>query len=139
MDRVEEAIGAGVIRYVPAAPVPALPVLSVVNLLSSDSSAVTTGIRDITSKAGSTITAAIELRDAASGETLPLTALFRMPLRASDGRERFVLVSMVDGVATITVTLPESGRWEVTQESINSGLPPAEHMQFAGLTLYIVL
>jgi len=92
---------------------------------------------DVTCSVGSTVTANAELR-APDGSIIPLTATFRMPLIARDGRERVILARMENGVATISIALPESGVWVISEETINSGLPPEMQMRFARHEIYVV-
>lgn len=65
-----------------------------------------------------------------------LTAKFHMPMRSRDGRERLILVDVVDGKAIFTVRMPTSGVWSVTEEGISSELP--ERFSFDGLTIRVV-
>lgn len=94
---------------------------------------------EATCPAGTTLTVSVSLVDAAAGAVIPLTGAFRMPLIASDGRERIVAASMADGVASIAVPLAESGVWGVTQDDINRDLPITQHMAFSGIKVYVSL
>lgn len=94
------------------------------------------GLGDVTCPVGTVLTVTSELRSPSG--LVPLTDTFRMPLLARDGRELMLLASLVSGVATITVPLRDSGAWQVTEESINSGLPEAMHMHFSGITAYVI-
>jgi hypothetical protein len=99
---------------------------------------ISTNFSEVTCPAGTTLTVSAKLADAA-GATIPLTGTFRMPLIASDGRERIVGVSMTNGVASIAVPLTESGVWGVSQASVNRDLPAEQHMAFAGAKVYVTL
>lgn len=90
---------------------------------------------DVTCPVGAVLHMRAELRSA-SGELLPLSDSFRMPIRSRDGRERVLLAVMADGVMQLDVPLRESGAWSATQASINEGLPPEQQMLFAGVTVY---
>lgn len=92
---------------------------------------------DVTCAVGSTVTATAELR-APDGSIIPLTAAFRMPMIARDGRERVIMARLENGVATISTALPESGVWVTSEETINSGLPPEMQMRFARHEIYVV-
>jgi hypothetical protein len=93
---------------------------------------------DVTIPAGATVTITAELRHPIADDVLPLDGTFRMPIRARAGREIVVLVGMQQGIATVDIPLKQSGAWSVDEETINSGLPPEQHMQFAGITAFVV-
>lgn len=92
----------------------------------------------VTCPAGTMLTVSAKLVDA-TGVTIPLTGSFRMPLIASDGRERIVGVAMTAGVASFAVPLAESGVWSVTDDNLNRDLPAAQHMAFSGIKVYVTL
>lgn len=92
---------------------------------------------DVTCAAGAIVAATAELR-MPDGSPLPLSAAFRMPLVARDGRERILRAQFVGGVAEIAATLPDSGCWRVTESTINQDLPEEHRMEFAGLTVFVV-
>ena len=69
---------------------------------------------------------------------LPVSDTFRMPVTSTDGGEKVVLATMVDGIIAIRIPMTESRTWRVTQDTINRALPPAMHMAFAGLTVYVI-
>lgn len=123
--------------FAPPAVAPDLrPRIVIVGVTSSDpAAAILPG--DVTLAVGSTVTVAIELRDTADA-LLPLSAAFRMPLTARDGRERMVLATFDAGAAVISTTLAESGCWQITERAINSGLPEAQHMRFDGLQIFVI-
>jgi hypothetical protein len=93
---------------------------------------------EVTCPQGSTLTATVEIRNAA-GVIILLSASFRMPVKARDGREVVALATFVDGVATIVIPFTQSGVWLITEQAINSALPPEGHMSFSGLTVYVVV
>lgn len=145
----EEAIWAGsgwIVRQAiapvaPSAPA-ALPTLKITAIAADATHAASTAIAadfsEVTCPAGTTLTVTAKLVDSADA-TIPLTGSFRMPLIASDGRERIVGVAMTAGVASIDVPLAESGVWAVTQGSVNRDLPAAQNMAFAGAKVYVTL
>jgi hypothetical protein len=74
-----------------------------------------------------------------SGQRVPgFAAEFAMPLRSTDGLMRYLDVRFADGRTTFSALMSDSKRWEVTQELINSNLPPEMHMQFAGMVITAV-
>lgn len=93
---------------------------------------------DVTCAAGSSVAVTAELRDPSGSGTLPVSAAFRMPLVARDGRERYLLAAFADGVATIATTLAESGCWQIEESTINRDLPDEQHMSFAGLRIFVL-
>lgn len=103
----------------------------------ADAISVTAALDDVTCPAGTLLAVAAELQDA-DGAPVPVTATFRMPIVARDGREKVLLVSLVDGVASFNAPMRESGVWEVTAAIINQGLPATEQMDFGGITIYVV-
>lgn len=98
---------------------------------------ITSTLNDVTCPAGTLLNVSAALQDGASNPVL-VAATFRMPIVARDGREKVLLVTLVDGVASFNAPMRESGVWEVTQAIINQGLPAAEQMDFAGITIYVV-
>ncbi len=126
----------------PPAPVVAapqqLPELVVTAIEPDTGHAAATQVRslsDVTCPVGAVLHMRAELRGA-SGDLLPLSDSFRMPIRSRDGRERVLLAVMADGVMQLDVPLRESGAWSATQAFINEGLPPEQQMRFAGVTVY---
>jgi voltage-gated potassium channel Kch len=110
--------------------------LVILAITASTAIDVTLDLREVTCPVGAEITVAAELQDG-TGQIVPIDASFRMPLRARDGRERVLLATFTQGVVSLAATLRESGVWRVDQVSINEMLPPEQHMQFGGLTLYV--
>lgn len=72
------------------------------------------------------------------GQKVPVSARFRMPITATDGRERLILAILDQGTLTAEWTPSESGTWRVTEEAINRALPPEARMRFAGLTILVL-
>ena len=70
--------------------------------------------------------------------SVPLSTMFRMPLRSRDGRERILVANFVNGAATVNVTMRESGAWDVIEKSINEDLPGSIRMLFPGLRVFVV-
>lgn len=91
---------------------------------------------DITCTVGSTVTATATLT-AGDGSIIPLNAMFRMPLKARDGRERVLLVKLVNGVANLLAPLRESGVWVIDERNINEGLPAAQHMHIKTQMIFV--
>lgn len=91
---------------------------------------------EVTCVAGTRLSVQAELQ--LDGETFPSDGSFRLPMRASDGRERFLLATMVQGAISLQATVAESGRWMVREAGVNEALPPDQHMRFAGFTIFVV-
>ena len=91
---------------------------------------------EVTCVAGTRLSVQAELQ--LDGAPVPLAGSFRMPLRASDGRERFLLATMNQGLISLQATMADSGRWVVTEAGVNEALPPEQRMRFAGITIYVV-
>lgn len=72
-----------------------------------------------------------------ANELIPLTATFRMPIKATDGRIRMLLVGFNEGNFVIEVTFKESGEWFVDESLINSNLPSEQHMRFNKITAFV--
>lgn len=96
------------------------------------------GVAVATVPQGATLTVAAELR-APGGAVIASSDVFRMPLRATDGRERIVLARMTAGLISVTVPLRESGVWEISEAGINSAIPPENQMAFSGLKIFVVV
>lgn len=115
-----------------------LPELVVTAIESDTDHAAATQVHslaDVTCPVGAVLRMRAELRGA-SGELLPLSDSFRMPIRSRDGRERVLLAVMTAGVMHLDVPMRESGAWSATQASVNEGLPPELQMRFAGVTVH---
>lgn len=118
---------------------PSQPAMVVTGIVADADHAGSTLVSDMTSVTcpmGATLTVSAELRDH-TGNVLPLSDSFRMPLRARDGREKVILAHVENGIATINAPMRESGVWIVSDESINKGLPSEMKMAFAGMTIYV--
>lgn len=125
-------------QAVPAVPTVQRPKLIITETTADADHAAQTQIKagEITCLAGAVITFKTELHSA-DGAILPLTDTFRMPMRSSDGREKILLVQMVDGIATITAPMRESGTWSATETTINEALPESSQMEFAGVKVFV--
>ncbi len=122
-------------NYAPPQP----PKLVVTALSSEDPTAlVAADLSEVTCKSGATVSATIELRDGQES-IVPIDESFRMPLRARDGRERILLVTLVGGIAQVEAVIAESGLWQVAEAAINESLPSDKYMVFDGLSIYTVL
>jgi hypothetical protein len=100
--------------------------------------AVSQDLSEVTVPAGSMVTISAELRHPVTDDVLPLDGTFRMPITARDGREIIALVGVQQGVVTVDIPLKSSGAWSADERTINSGLPPEQRMQFAGVTAFVV-
>ncbi|MFN3987574.1 MAG: hypothetical protein ACK4KV_18955 [Rhodocyclaceae bacterium] len=110
----------------------------VVTGISSQEDIVVEDMRTVTCATETQLAVSVEIRDPITATVLPVDQTFRLPFRARDGRERILLAVFTAGAATITTTVGESGCWQIREETINSGLPPEQHMQFAGLDIYVI-
>lgn len=91
---------------------------------------------EVTCLEGTRLAVTAELRVGAA--VVPDAGQFRLPLRATDGRERVLLASMAAGVITINATLRDSGIWRVDEAGVNSAMPPGQGFAFDGLTVYVL-
>ena len=86
---------------------------------------------------GSIVTIDVELQY--QGQRVPgFGEEFAMPMRSTDGMMRYINIKFADGRATFAAAMNDSKRWETTPELINSGLPVAAHMDFAGIVITAV-
>lgn len=131
----EHANGAVVRILISHEPAPR-PRIVITQIASSDPEALIAP-GDVTIAAGESVAVLAELR-APDDSLVPLTAAFRMPVVARDGRERIVLAKFIGGVAEISTMFAESGVWQIRESAINSGLPAEQHMDFDGLDIYVV-
>lgn len=122
----------------PAQPqaVPELVITAISADAEHEASTLVQSVGEVTCAAGATLTFTAELRGA-DGQPLPVSDVFRLPIRARDGREKVLLATMVDGVVTITAPMRESGVWSATAAGVNEALPDAAKMSFAGATVYV--
>lgn len=98
--------------------------------------AVNEALTEVTCVAGTRLSVQAELQ--LEGEAFPSDGSFRLPMRASDGRERFLLATMVQGAISLQATMADSGRWMVRESGVNEALPPDQRMRFAGITIFVV-
>lgn len=92
---------------------------------------------EVTVNAGGALTATGRITDA-GGSLVPVTATFRLPIQASDGRERLVAAVVTEGAVSVAWTPKESGVWSITQDLVNLRQPDTTKMKFAGLTVYVL-
>lgn len=123
--------GGGAPQQAPA-PVPEVVIVGI----SADSPAAVIDGNEVTAPVGSVVTCTVEMR--VGGSIVPISESFRMPVVASDGRERLSLATFTAGTAAIRFAVRESGMWHVTEDEINKRLPADRHMKFAGVTIYAV-
>ena len=109
------------------------PEIIITAISSNDADNIINGLSEITCKSGSTINVTAEIKK--DGNIVTLTDSFKMPLIASDGRERIVLAKFVNGTANISSTLSEAGFWSITEEAINKGVAEENKFAFKGLQI----
>lgn len=79
----------------------------------------------------------------AQGHVIPVDATFRLPLQPTDalgafqGQADYVDAELKKGILHSSWTPEFSGRYVITEATINAGLPEAAKMAFAGLTIYV--
>lgn len=137
-DRYDEA--EGTFHRDAAVAAPSRPSIVITHIEADEANATTTTLAadwsEVTCREGTRLTVSAELRS--GHEVLPLTAQFRLPLRATDGRERVLLATMTNGHISIGATLRDSGIWRVDEAGINSALPAGQGFAFSGLTVYVL-
>lgn len=120
-------------------PEPQLPELVITGIDVDAAHTAETSIKpsldDVTCPAGTTLTFHAALRQGT--DVVPLTDTFRMPVRSRAGGEMMLAVEMVAGLATVTVTMSQSGAWFVTEDTINQDLPPGRRMRFGGIRVFV--
>lgn len=114
------------------------PSLVIVSSSSSDpDNTVFDTAGEVTCPVGTTLTFNVELH--IRGQKIEgINQHYRTPIRARDGREKIIAIDIVDGAATVKVTMRESGCWEVTGEMINENLGDDEKMNFSGIRAFVV-
>lgn len=137
-DRYDEA--QGTFHREGAVATPSRPHIVITHIEPDEGNAATTLLApdwsEVTCREGTRLAVSAELRS--GDELLPLTAQFRLPLRATDGRERVLLATMADGCISIGATLRDSGIWRVDEVGINSAMPAGQGFAFSGLTVYVL-
>lgn len=86
----------------------------------------------------SKITARGEVRINGAVIAEAFTGAFRLPIIASDGRERIILATITKGLMEAHWTPSESGKWRITEAGINSALPADRQMTWRDLTVYVL-
>lgn len=118
---------------------PIKPQLKVINVESSnpDETDISDRSDDITCPVGTTLTFDIELR-INDTKVDDANKTYRTPIRARDGREKIIKIDIVDGSASVKVTMRESGCWIVDSEMVNESLDEKEKMTFSGIKVYVL-
>ena len=118
-------------------PPPAPPVIPTLRILSATGGTYDALLGEITVPAGTAITVETEVQ--VEGQVVPAYAgAFRVPVVASDGREKVLGATIVAGVAAITWTPRDSGIWAITQARLNRDLPTEQRLQFSGLRIFVL-
>lgn len=121
---------------------PTRPTLVITAIAADEAHAASVIIADdfseITCPIGTVLTATVHLVDG-TNYIIPLTTPvpFRMPRRASDGRERVKSAAFNNGVAVIVLTMDEGGIWMIDEGLINRALLSDQQMAFGGITMYV--
>ena len=92
---------------------------------------------ELTLPVGATLTATGEIQLGGVTATT-FSDSFRMPIKATDGREKVLLATVTNGVASITWTPKESGIWNITEALMNRDLPTESHLSFRGLKIFVL-
>jgi hypothetical protein len=92
---------------------------------------------EITAMAGEQFTAHCEIQ-VMGNIYIPFSGTFRVPVNATDGREKVILANVVNGEATIIWTPKDSGIWEISQNRINRDIPVEQHLAFGGLKIFVL-
>ena len=116
---------------------PAPPVLPELVIVSVTGAIYDAAKHEITTTEGTAITVNTEIHVGGVIYT-PFTGTFRVPVVATDGREKVVLASVVSGAAAIAWTPKDSGIWEITQARINRDIPEVQHLSFADIKLFVL-
>jgi hypothetical protein len=116
------------------------PVLKLTDAISDDpqNTIISPEFDEVTCREGAIITFDTELRNPVNDQVIPITQMFRMPVKSRDNREFLVLVNMVNGLASVAIKFDSSGVWSATEETMNSGLSDAEKLTFSGIRVYVV-
>lgn len=120
----------------PTTPAPAHRPAVVLESIAADSyynanTIVADTLAEVRTVVGAVLT--ISARMEVGGQLYPANESFDMPITSVDGRVYPKRVLFEAGRATFTITMTEPRIWNVTEEMINSSLPPEKHMRFAGL------
>jgi hypothetical protein len=119
---------------------PLRPKLHIVNATSNspETTLINPSFDEVTCFVNTTITFTTELRNPIDDSLIPLTQMFRMPVKSRDNREFLVLVNMINGVASVPILFDSSGVWSATEETMNSGLSENEKLSFTGIKVFVV-
>ena len=137
-DDERQAVAEAYLESIKPPPPPPVVELVLTSITPDAQHAAQTVVRgsEVTCPVGTTLTVAGEVR--AGAAVVPVDGIFRVPVRATDGRERVVLATITQGLLASTWCTRESGIWEVTETLINRDLPVAQRMRFAGLKGYVL-
>jgi hypothetical protein len=122
----------------PPMPTPAVVILSAtVSGPGAETALVDLEAGEITTPAGTTIQASGEIQ-IGGVKFAPFSGHFRMPVQASDGREKVVLATITAGNLAAAFPCKEVGIWSVTEDAINRDLSEEQKLQFRGLRVYVL-
>ena len=127
----------------PSLPVPVLTLtsLSLFNVPPEDMSAISSDQLEVTMPLDAGVNATFEIQvDDGTGNmvTAPIDIpMVRMPVTSVDGWRIYLVFPITQGTGTVSWTPQESGRWQITQDNINSELPPDMQMSFVGLDIFV--
>jgi len=118
-----------------------LPTLVITSLQAIDAddnpTAVAQDLSEATIPVGAGVLATFQIQ-LPDGGTAPVDMpLVRMPVKATDGRTAYAVVQISQGQGTAEWHPEASGRWQITQDNINSELPEQARMCFAGLDVFV--
>lgn len=111
--------------------------LKVIDVEDGDSSVLQPG-NLVAVEAGETVTVTVEIQDK-DANVLPIDADFILPISGVSGAlSRAKKATFTQGQATVSITWPNSGIWEVTEQDVNADIANvAEQFLFEGLRFKI--
>jgi hypothetical protein len=122
----------------PIFPIVFIPTITINTITTDNVNSIIENNFDITIPLNTTININGRLESNLNQNIIPVTKSFRLPIKASDGRELVTLLSLVNGEFNHSFKFEQSGVWFINSSSINSRLPREEHMSFNGLEIFVI-
>jgi hypothetical protein len=80
----------------------------------------------------------IRIRDLSDSYTIPVNDGFALPILGEGMPTQLLYVDFVNGEATVNLSFPSTGVFEITQQDLNRELPPDSNFLFDGIKIYVL-
>ena len=89
--------------------------------------------------AGDPITVHVDILDPSGDVITDLNTTFQVPIGIVNGQiKRTISMEFISGQCEKTISWPESGEFEITEELVNMHLPESEKFEFEGFNVSVI-